>query len=145
MTANKELEAEVQSLRLSRTGTQFEGLMDSATTVDGAKVVSADVGAPDIDSMRKMADVLRDKLGSGVGVLGTVFGPKVTFMAVVTDDLIRDRGWKAGEVVKRVAKIAGGGGGGKDHLAQAGGKDPSKLKEALEKTPEIVKELLNDR
>jgi alanyl-tRNA synthetase len=60
----------------------------------------------------------------------------------VTDDLIRQRGLKAGEIVKKVAALAGGSGGGKDHLAQAGGKDPAKLQEALAEAPTIVKDLL---
>lgn len=138
----KELEREVQSLRLAQTGTLFDGLIDRAEEIEGEKVVAAKVEAADIDSLRKMADVLRDKLRSGVGVLGAVFGGKATFIVVVTDDLIRERGLKAGEIVKRVARIAGGGGGGKDHLAQAGGKDPSKLKEALAQASVIVKDLL---
>jgi alanyl-tRNA synthetase len=137
----KELETEVQKLRLSQTDIQFDDLINKAAIIGEAKVVAADVQAQDIASLRKMADVLREKLGSGVGVLGTIFGEKVAFIVVVTDDLIREKGLKAGEIVKRVAKITGGGGGGKDHLAQAGGKDPSKLKDALAQAPEIVKEL----
>lgn len=144
VAAQKELETEIQKLRLSTTDTLFDDLIGKAVTVGETRVMAADVDAQDIDSMRKMADVLRDKLGSGVGVLGTVFGEKVTFIVVVTDDLIREQGLKAGEIVKRVAQITGGGGGGKDHLAQAGGKDPSKLKEALNQAPAIIKEMLDE-
>ena len=142
LAQQKELESEVQRLRLRQTGTLFDDFIKEAVEVNGTKVVTADVDAQNIDSLRKMADVLRDKLGSGVGVLGTVLGEKVTFIVVVTDNLIRERGLKAGEIVKRVATITGGGGGGKNHLAQAGGKDPSKLKEALTQAPAIVKDLL---
>ena len=145
MRHQKELEDEVQKLRLKHSDTFFDDLIDKAGEIEGIKVAAANVDTQDIDSLRKMADVLRDKLGSGVGVLGTVFGDKVTFIVVVTDNVIRERGLKAGEIVKQVAKITGGGGGGKDHLAQAGGKDPSKLEEALAQAPAIVKEILDEK
>ncbi|UCE20130.1 MAG: alanine--tRNA ligase [Gemmatimonadota bacterium] len=139
----KELEDEVQKLRLKQSDLFFEDLINRAVELEGIKIATAEVETQDIDSLRKMADILRDKLGSGVGVLGTAFGEKVTFIVVVTDNVIRERGLKAGEIVKRVAKITGGGGGGKDRLAQAGGKDPAKLKEALSQAPAIVKEMLD--
>ena len=66
----------------------------------------------------------------------------MSFIAVVTDDLIADRGLKAGDVVKGVARLAGGSGGGKPHLAQAGGKNPEKMDEALDAVPGIVRELV---
>jgi alanyl-tRNA synthetase len=77
-----------------------------------------------------MGDLLRDRLKSAVIVLGTVYDGKPGFMAVVTPDLL-SRGLHAGEIVKQVAGVTGGGGGGKAEMAQAGGKDKNKLDEAL--------------
>jgi alanyl-tRNA synthetase len=77
-----------------------------------------------------MADLLRDKLKSAVVVLGTIYEGKPAFIAAVTPDLVK-KGYHAGEIIKKVAKVAGGGGGGKASLAQGGGKDRDKLDEAL--------------
>ena len=84
-----------------------------------------------------MSDLLRDKLKSAVIVLGTVYEDKPVFIAAVTPDLV-SKGYDASKIVKQVAKVAGGGGGGKPSLAQAGGKDKSKLDEALK----LVKSLI---
>jgi alanyl-tRNA synthetase len=75
-------------------------------------------------------------------VLGAEVAGKVSFIAVVTDDLIKGRGLKAGDVVKDVAQIAGGSGGGKPHLAQAGGKDPGKIDEAIAAAPDLIRQRL---
>jgi alanyl-tRNA synthetase len=81
---------------------------------------------------------LRNALGSGVGVIGANLDGKASVIAVVTDDLI-SRGIQAGNIVKAVAQLVGGGGGGRPHLAQAGGKFPEKISEALAQVPEIVR------
>ena len=84
-----------------------------------------------------MCDLLREQLKSAVVVLGTVYENKPAFIAAVTPDLVA-RGYDAGGIVKQVAGVAGGGGGGKPGLAQAGGKDKAKLDEALK----LVKSLM---
>ena len=83
-----------------------------------------------LEILREMADVIRDKLKSVILVLGTVFEGRPVFLAAVTSDLVA-RGYDAGKIVKEVARVTGGGGGGKPNLAQAGGKDKTKLDEAL--------------
>ena len=86
-----------------------------------------------------MGDGLRDALGTeGVGVIGANLNGKASLLAVVTDDLI-GRGVQAGNVVKAIAQIVGGGGGGRPHLAQAGGKFPEKIGEALARVPDIIR------
>jgi alanyl-tRNA synthetase len=115
-----------------------EQMTDGACEVEGVKVVATRVEVQDVPGLRTAADALREQLGSGVGALGAHIGDKVSFIVVVTDDLIRDRGLRAGDLVKEVAQIAGGSGGGKPHLAQAGGRDPEKLDAALAAVPEIV-------
>jgi len=99
--------------------------------------------APDMDSLRGMVDLLRDKIGSGVIVLGSgnAAGEKVNLVAAVTRDLL-NKGLHAGKLVKELAAVVGGGGGGRPDLAQAGGKDLSRLDEALEQALGVVESQL---
>ena len=140
LAQNRGLEQEIASFRKRVAGSEIDQIADQAQTVNGFRVVSARVAPQDLDDFRRLADGLREKLGSGVGVLGAAINDRATFVAVVTDDLIRSRGLKAGDIVREVAKAAGGGGGGKPHLAQAGAKDVGKIDEALARTVEIVRE-----
>jgi alanyl-tRNA synthetase len=135
---NRVLERELQTLRQEMAGSSMDVLVKNAGEVDGICVVRERVEPADMDSFRDMGDKLRDALGSGVGVLGAELDGKASLIAVVTDDLIQ-RGVQAGNVVREVAKVVGGGGGGRPHLAQAGGRDPGKMAEALELVPEIVR------
>jgi alanyl-tRNA synthetase len=113
-------------------------ILKSVQKVEGIQVLTAVVQTQDMEGLRSMADLLRDKLGSGVIVLGAVNGEKVNFVSTVTKDLIKI-GVHAGNIIKEVAKIAGGGGGGRPDMAQAGGKDPSKITEALQHVVKLVK------
>ena len=136
---NRELEREVQSLRREQAGSEMDMLVNGAVNVNGVRVVAAEVSPPDMDGFRTMGDGLRDALGTeGVGVIGANLNGKASLLAVVTDDLI-GRGVQAGNVVKAIAQIVGGGGGGRPHLAQAGGKFPEKIGEALARVPDIIR------
>ncbi|HEY83430.1 MAG TPA: alanine--tRNA ligase [Dehalococcoidia bacterium] len=117
------LERELAKLRM-------QSLLGQAEEINGIKVLIAKVPSSRLEILREMADFIRDKLGSVVVVLGTVWEGRPLFLAAVTPDLV-ERGYNAGEIVRQVAKVAGGGGGGKPNLAQAGGKDKNKLDEAL--------------
>jgi alanyl-tRNA synthetase len=114
-----------------------ESLLDQAEVVNGINVLVARVPSSRIQTLREMSDLLREQLKSAVIVLGTVYEDKPTFLAVITPDLVAE-GYNAGEIVKQMARIAGGGGGGKATLAQAGGKYKDKLDEALR----LVKSLI---
>ena len=136
---NRELERELQSLRREQTGSEMDMLVSSALNVNGVRVVAAEVSPPDMEGFRTMGDGLRDALGTeGVGVIGANLNGKASLLAVVTDDLI-GQGVQAGNVVKAIAQIVGGGGGGRPHLAQAGGKFPEKIGEALARVPDIIR------
>ena len=135
---NRQLERSLDELRRRVAALETSDLSNGAREVEGVTVVARRTQAEDVPSLRAMADGLRESLGSGVGVLGADIGGKVSFIAVVTDDLIKGRGLKAGDIVRGVAQLAGGSGGGKAHLAQAGGRDPDKLDEALEQVACIV-------
>jgi len=116
---------------------EAESLLNQAEVVDGVTLLVARVSPSRLEILREMADLLRDKLKSAVIVLGTVYENKPLFLATVTPDLIA-RGYNAGEIVKRVAEVTGGGGGGNARLGQAGGKDKGKLDKALQ----LVKSLI---
>jgi alanyl-tRNA synthetase len=123
-------------------GDQVQALVGGATKLNGARVVASVVQAADIKELQAMGDALREKLGTGVGVLAASFGEgKSTLLVVVTDDL-RDRGIRADALIKDIAAAAGGRGGGKPHMAQAGIPDASRIPEALARTPQLVAPLL---
>ncbi len=134
----KQLRAQLEEARKAQAGDVVGDLVAKADEVDGLKLVSARVDVPDRGALMNMADELRAKLGTGVGVLGTVLDGKGTLITVVTDDLVKD-GLRAGDLIKPIAAVAGGGGGGKPHLAQAGAKQLDKLDDALASAGEVVR------
>jgi alanyl-tRNA synthetase len=115
-------------------------LVSEAEAVDGVKVVAARVQASGRDALREMGDMVRDGLGSGVVVLGAVVEGRPSFLAMITPDLV-SRGLHAGEMVKAVAGVTGGGGGGRPEMAQAGGKDSARLEPALNTVKGLVRRL----
>ena len=117
---------------------EAEGLLGRVQDVDGARVVAARVDAPNVETMREMGDYLKAKLGSVFVVLASVINDRPMFVAMATSDLTA-KGLHAGNIVKQVAKVAGGGGGGSPEMAQAGGKDKSKVSAALEEVPRLVR------
>lgn len=127
---NKSLQQELEQLRSRLARQESEGLLSQAVDVAGLAVLAQQVHADDVETLRQMADWFRDKLGSSVIVLGAVIGEKPMLIAAATEDAVQ-RGVHAGNLVRDAAKIVGGGGGGRPNMAQAGGKDPSKLAEAL--------------
>jgi len=117
---------------------QTDGLAGGAQDVDGVAVLASEVTVSTMDALRGAADSLRGRIESGVIVLGSVIDGKPAFVATVSKDLTAE-GYHAGNIIREVAKVAGGGGGGRPDMAQAGGKDASKLAEALALAPELVK------
>jgi alanyl-tRNA synthetase len=114
-----------------------ESLLGKTEKVKGITVLSARVPSASLPTLREMGDLLRDRLKSAVIVLGTVHDGKPGFVAMVTPDLA-NRGLHAGDIVKQVAAVTGGSGGGKVDMAQAGGKDKGKLDEALDLVKRLV-------
>jgi alanyl-tRNA synthetase len=114
-----------------------ETLLGRVEVIKGIKVLSARISSDSQPVLREMADFLRDSLQSGIVVLGSVSGDRPMFIATVTPDLVA-KGYNAGDIVKQVSKVAGGGGGGKANFAQAGGKDKNKLDEALRLVKSLV-------
>jgi alanyl-tRNA synthetase len=106
------------------------GLLLRGETVNGIKLIAEKVPPSRIEVLRDIADLLREQLKSGIIVLGTVYEGSPIFLAAVTPDLVK-KGYHAGEIIKKVAGITGGSGGGKATLAQGGGRDKDKLDEAI--------------
>ena len=136
----KSLEKELKKLKSEAASSGLGSLVEAAQDVNGVKVIASKIETDNPDDLKDACNSLREQLDSGVCVLAAAIGDKVSMVAVVTDDLVKTV--QAGRVVCAVAKIVGGGGGGKPHMAQAGGKDPSKLDEALEAVPGIVQEMM---
>ncbi|MDF1510656.1 alanine--tRNA ligase [Robertmurraya sp. DFI.2.37] len=134
----KQLQRENESLASKLGNIEAGSLVEQVKEVNGVKVLSAKVQGVDMNQLRNMADDLKQKLGSAILVLGSVNDDKVNIIAAVTKDLI-DQGYHAGKIVKEVATRCGGGGGGRPDMAQAGGKDPNKLDQALASVEEFVK------
>jgi alanyl-tRNA synthetase len=128
---------EVARLRREIAQRDFEDLLSRVQDVNGVKVLSAQVEAADIATLREMSDWFRNRMGSGVIVLGAVMAEKPGFVAAITPDLV-ERGLHAGRLVKQVAQVVGGGGGGKPTLAQAGGRETSRIGEALSLVIDLV-------
>jgi alanyl-tRNA synthetase len=125
-------------------GDQLRSLLQRAESIgtNGSQLVTAMVQADDVKELQALGDAVREKLGSGVGVLAASFGDgKNTVLVVVTDDL-RDRGVSADTLIKQIAAVAGGRGGGKPHMAQAGIPDAARLGDALSQAPELVRAVL---
>ncbi|MEZ2716940.1 alanine--tRNA ligase [Niallia circulans] len=138
LTEMKQLQRENESLAAKLSNIEAGNLVDQVKLVNEVPVLAASIPNVDMNNLRTMADELKQKIDSVVIVLGSVNEGKVNIIAGVTKDLM-DKGFHAGKIVKEVASICGGGGGGRPDMAQAGGKDPSKLNEALEFVQEYVK------
>ncbi len=132
----KETERRLAELQSKLAGSQSADLLSKARRVNGISVLATRVEGIDDRGLREMADRLREKLGSGIIVLGTVRGEKALLLAAVTKDLVGR--YSAGEIVKRIAPLVGGSGGGRPDMAQAGGPDASRIADALEKVYEVV-------
>ncbi|MGD0037792.1 MAG: alanine--tRNA ligase [Bacteroidota bacterium] len=138
----KKLEKERAKSRLQSLSGSMDELITSAISIGNIKLVAAKVSAFSIDELKNLGDSLRAKLGSGVGLLACILEDKIQLVCVVTDDLVAGKKIEAGKVVGAIAKLVGGGGGGRPHMATAGGKDVSKLDEALAQTKSVVESLL---
>jgi alanyl-tRNA synthetase len=127
----KKLEKELADLKLKEKLSGLDAIILSPSEVNGIKIFKGKVSASNMDELKSMGDELREKMKSGVGVLISQIEDKVGIVAVVSDDLIKEKKILAGNIVKEVAKIVGGSGGGRPHLATAGGKDVEKIDDAL--------------
>jgi alanyl-tRNA synthetase len=139
---NRDLERQIEQFQREYARSQVGDLVQKAQIVDGVKVISTVLENVDRSELRSIVDDLKNKLGSGVVVLGSVTDSKPSLIAGVTPDLTESKGLKAGDIIKDVAKIVGGSGGGRADLAQAGGREPAKLQEAIDAVAGIVRKYI---
>ena len=136
----RQIEKQLDSLKRKGALSKLDDLIAQARTIKGIKVISAEIESVDRDTMRQLVDSLRQKLGSGVVVLGTTTDGKVALLAGVTKDLTSRL--HAGKIVQATAKEMGGSGGGRPDLAEAGGKDTTGLKTALDHVYPLIEQML---
>ncbi|HEX2924845.1 MAG TPA: alanine--tRNA ligase, partial [Ruminiclostridium sp.] len=133
----KNAEKEIEQLRNKLVSGEAENVLANAVDIKGVKVVTARFDTLDMEGLRNTGDMLKNKLGSGVIVLGSGYGDKVSFVVTATKDVL-SKGIHSGNIIKEVAKTAGGGGGGRPDMAQAGGRDLSKIDEALKAAFSVI-------
>ena len=114
-------------------------VMDQVQEVKGVKVLAVRADGVDMNGLRNLGDQLKEKIGEGVVVIASVLDGKVNLMAAVTDEA-QKKGAHAGNLIKAIAGLVGGGGGGRPNMAQAGGKNPEGVADALIKVAEVVSE-----
>ena len=135
----KAAHSENESLKSKLAQDSLGDVMDKVTEIKGVKVLASSLADVDMNGLRDLGDQLKEKLGEGVVVLIADNGGKVNLMATATKGAL-DKGVHAGNLIKAVAACVGGGGGGRPQMAQAGGKDASKIPEALQKVAAVLEE-----
>ncbi|MBE5061938.1 alanine--tRNA ligase [Lachnospiraceae bacterium DSM 108991] len=141
ISENKELHSQVESLKSQLAKESMGDVTDQVTEVKGMKFLAAKAPGADMNGLRDLGDQLKEKLGEGVVVLASDAGGKVNLMATATDGAVK-AGAHAGNLIKVIASCVGGGGGGRPNMAQAGGKNPAGIDEALEKAKEVLENQL---
>lgn len=141
LTELKDKEKEIVILKGKLASSSLDEILENIKEVKGVKVISGNVPDIDGDALRDLADKLRDKLVDGVVVLGSNVGGKVQFVAMASKSVIA-KGVHCGKIIKEVAKIAGGNGGGRPDMAEAGGKLPEKLDDAIDNVYSIIETLV---
>lgn len=137
----KEKEKEISALKAKLASSSEDDILKSNFLINNVKVVAASLNDVDAEALRDLADKIRNKMQSGVVVLGSTTKDKVQFVAMATKDVVQN-GIHCGKIIKEVASIAGGGGGGRPDMAQAGGRLPEKIEEAIGNVKTIVEKLV---
>ena len=139
LAENKQLHIQFKSIKLKAAGNILDDIISKAKIVNDVKLATAVMKVSDQGNLRQIGDKLRDKLKSGIGVIAADVNGKAALLVIVTKDLTKI--YHAGKIVGKMAEIVGGKGGGRPEMAMAGGKDISKLKEAVQRVPEILQNL----
>ena len=138
----KQLEKEVSSYKMGDIKTQMQEWLKQAKIINGIRIVSQKVESDDLEQLRQIGENLRDELGKqGIGLIASILNEKVQLVCVVTDDLMKK--YPAGKIAGEAAKQIGGAGGGKPHLATAGGKDISKLPDLLNNFESMIEKFIS--
>lgn len=142
-TENKALHSEVERLKSKLAQSAMGDVMDQVKEIKGVKLLAAQMDGVDMNGLRELGDQLKEKLGEGVVVLASGNDGKVSLMVTATEGAMK-KGAHAGSLIKEIAGLVGGGGGGRPNMAQAGGKNPAGIPEALRKAEEVLEGQLAD-
>ena len=137
LSENKALHSEVESLKSKLAKDAMGDVMNQVTEVKGVKLLAVKVEGIDMNGLRDLGDQMKEKLGEGVVVIASAGEGKVNLMATATQGAM-EKGAHAGNLIKEVASLVGGGGGGRPNMAQAGGKNPAGIEDALAKAKEVL-------
>ena len=138
---NKDLHSELESVKSKMAKEAMGDVSDQVTEVKGVKLIAAKLEDVDMNGLRDLGDQLKEKLGEGVIVLASAAGGKVSLVAMATDEAVK-KGAHAGNLIKGIAGLVGGGGGGRPNMAQAGGKNPDGIDAAIAKVSEVLESQL---
>ena len=139
MAEVKELQSENESLKSKAAREALGDVMDQVVEVKGVKLLAAEADGVDMNGLRDLGDQLKEKIGEGVIVLASAKDDKVNLVAMATDTVMK-QGAHAGNLIKGIAALVGGGGGGRPNMAQAGGKDPVGIKDALAEARKVLEQ-----
>lgn len=142
LAENKELHSEVESLKSKLAQESMGDVTDQVKEVAGMKLLAVRTDGVDMNGLRDLGDQMKEKLGEGVVVIASQIDGKVNLMATATEGAVK-AGAHAGNLIKAIASFVGGGGGGRPNMAQAGGKNPDGIAEALEKAEEVLAEQIS--
>ena len=142
LSENKALHAEVDSLKSKLAQEAAGDILDQVQEIGDLKLLAAELPGVDMNGLRDLGDQMKEKLGEGVVVLASEADGKVSLMVTATDGAVK-KGAHSGNLIKAIAGCIGGGGGGRPNMAQAGGKNPAGIKDALAKAEEVLKEQLS--
>ena len=133
----KALASENESMKSKLAKDALGDVMDQVKEVKGVKLLATSVAGVDMNGLRELGDQLKEKLGEGVVVLASECEGKVNLIAMVTEEVMK-KGAHAGNLIKGIAALVGGGGGGRPNMAQAGGKNPAGISDAIAKVAEVL-------
>lgn len=139
----KNLQQENNKLKNKLAQSSVETLIKNMETINNINVISVKVDNSNMNDLRNLGDQIKQKIQSGIIVLATTIDNKVNLLVMITDDIIKIGG-HAGKLIKEIAQIVGGGGGGRPNIAQAGGKYSDKINEALEKAKEYIQQHISN-
>ena len=133
----KAMQSEIESLKSKAAKDALGDVMNQVTEVNGVKLLATSVEGVDMNGLRDLGDQLKEKLGQGVVVIASSANDKVNLIAMATDEAMA-KGAHAGNLIKGIAGLVGGGGGGRPNMAQAGGKNPAGIPDAIAKVAEVL-------
>jgi alanyl-tRNA synthetase len=139
----KNAHKEIDQLRNKLVAGNLDEILSKAIIINGTTVVTAKFSEMDMEALRNTGDMLKSRLSDGIIIIASNYNGKVNIVAAATKDAVK-KGIHSGNIIKEVAKVTGGGGGGRPDMAQAGGKDPSKIEQALQHAIGMIKSKLGE-